>query len=68
MKKQLIFFFVSETQQFVQGVKWWRQQVACVSSKHPFATFNMVRLNQKILFKIEIYIMHFYYVIPDDDS
>ena len=44
LNEKATFFFVSETQQFVQGVKWWRQQVACVSSKHPFATFNMVRL------------------------
>ena len=70
------FFFVPETQQFVQGVKWWRQQVACVSSKHPFANFNIVCLAillqdiiKKYYFKKYIYyIIHFYYVIPDDDS
>ena len=70
------FFLVRETQQFVQGVKWWRQQVACVSSKHPFANFNIVCLAillqdiiKKYYFKKYIYyIIHFYYVIPDDDS
>ena len=30
--------------------------------------YSTTRHHQKILFKIEIYIIHFYYVIPDDDS
>ena len=65
-EKATHFFFRIRNSTICSGGEWWRQQLACVSSRHPFATFNMVSLYTRAHKKNSV--INFYYVIPDDDS